>query len=134
MGFYRQHSRKLSFFPIIDFLSFYVGFQQIAPKGKILPHSVFSLQCCGCGVLSISGTFVCIWVVCIFSSLKSSFHWHSLFKEKKKVVLFCFVLFFTVKYKSYTRCKSSSQASPVLLFCFVFPWPHTGRLCPGKKM
>ena len=41
MGFYRQHSRKLSFFPIIDFLSFYVGFQQIAPKGKILPQSVF---------------------------------------------------------------------------------------------
>lgn len=71
--FYRQHSRKLSFFPTVDFLSFFVGFQQITPKRKILATLSFPYSWCGHGVLSTAGNFLCIWAFLTFSSLKVIF-------------------------------------------------------------
>lgn len=57
------------------------GFSTDYPQEENPAYSLFSSQCCGHGVLSIAGNFFCIWVFLTFSSLKSSFQWHSLFKK-----------------------------------------------------
>lgn len=92
-------------------------FNRLAPRGKyrlLCPFLTVLRSWC----FKHYWNFLCIQVFLIFSSLKSSFHWHSLSKQTKQQQQF-----FSIKNlhkfgfcsgKKHSRGKSSSDTSPLL--------------------